>query len=223
MPTLYDLTAELEALQDDLEMWAEDHDGDVTDYPAERLEKIQGEVKDKVLGIAVFIKNLKSDVKAFTEEKKALAKREATLANRAERLKKYLESCVPKNAKFESTKAKVSWANNPPAVQVMVPVESLPEKFVRRADPEADKAEMKASMLEYEIELKDDLGNSLFTTDGQPMKIKELQVRWPKPVTETPTDADTLDDAIEKVAVERDEPDYIVLARMVQGKSLRIS
>ena len=199
MPTLYDLTAELNALLEDMEMWAEDHGGDITDYPLERIEKLEGDVKTKVLNIAVLIKDLRAEEKALKEEKLAVAKRQAAKGNKEERLLKYLESALPKNAKFESARAVVSWANNPPAVVVLAKVEHMPEKYLVRPEPQVAKEKLKADMLPYQVPELDDQGAPIPGPDGQPLMRTEVQVRWP-----------------------REGGGEYTLAKMVQGKRISI-
>ena len=215
--TLYELTEEQQAIMDDMAMWAEDNGGDVTDYPMERLEKLEGDIKSKVLKCAVMFKEWKSQGAAIKAEEQSLAKRRKVHEGRGDRIKAYMESCLPANAKFEDPRASVSWKNNPPAVEVLVPVSELPELYVRRADPEADKAELKARMQPYEVPLLDGLGNQMF--DGEtPLMTTVAEVRWPKPALvieggEVPF-ANVCDDP--------SIPDYIILARLTQGRSLMI-
>ncbi len=205
-PTLYDLTADMQAALDDLEMWAEDHDGDVTDYPFDRLEKLEGDIKDKVLKCAVMYKEWKAMGDVIRDEEKSLAKRRKAWDNRGDGIKRYMESCLPPNAKFENGRASVTWRKNPPAVEVLVNAQELPALFIKHPEPEADKTALKAKMVEYEIDLLDGLGSPIFDADNKPLKRFELQVRWPVPVEDQ--------DRIGKKE--------IVLAREKQGRSLLI-
>lgn len=206
--TLFDLTEEMKALTDDLEAWAEDHEGDVTDYPMERLDKLEGEVKDKVLKCAALYKEWRAQGEAIREEEKAMAKRRQAHDNRGARLKAYMESCLPPNAKFEGPRASVSWKKNPPSVEVLVDVDQLPAKY-KRITVEVDKSALKADMTEFEVPVVDSLGQPAFDTDGKPLVEKQFQVRWPKILPEG-----------EDLFAEK-EPD-MVLARLKAGRSLVI-
>jgi hypothetical protein len=211
--TLYELTEEQQTIMDDMAMWAEDNDGDVTDYPVERLEKLEGDIKSKVLKCAVMYKEWKSQGAAIKAEEQNLAKRRKVHEGRGDRIKSYMESCLPQNAKFEDSRASVSWKNNPAAVELLVPVETLPELYIRRAEPEADKGELKARMQVYEVPLLDGLGAPVF--DGEtPVMTTVAQVRWPKPVAD--------DVPFAEAPADPNAPDYIILARLTQGRSLMI-
>jgi hypothetical protein len=205
-PSLFELSEELQVMIEDMELWAEDHEGDVSEYPMSRLEKLEGDVKDKVLKCAMMYKEWKATGEAIREEEKSLAKRRKTHENRGDRLKMYMESCLPPNAKFENARASVSWKNNPPAVDVLVDAEKLPELFVKRPAPEVDKMALKGAMLEYEVPTVDGLGDPVYDTENKPMVHKEYQVRWPVPVDEQ-----------EKLGAKE-----IVLAKLKQGRSLLI-
>lgn len=223
MPTLYDLTAELTALLEDMEAYAEDHDGDITDYPMERIEKLEGDLKEKALKVACMVKELKADSKAISEERKVLAAREKAKANKAERLVEYLESCLPDNAVFENTRAKISWANNPPAVEVLVPVELIPEPYLVRPAPEVSKEKLKVAMLPYQVPVLDGLGEPVLGPDEKPLTREELQVRWPLPTGKKRkvTKAGD-DDGGEPIEVEEDVLEEIPIARMVRGRRISI-
>lgn len=229
--TLFEMTEEMKALMEDIEMFS-DEGGDVTDYPFERLDKLEGEIKDKVLKCAVMFKEWKRTGEAIKAEEENLAKRRKAHEGNGSRIRAYLESCLPANAKFEDARASVSWKKNPAAVEVLAPIAVIPEKFLRRKDPEVDKAELKACMQEFQIPETDDLGNPLFDTEGKPLIRTELQVRWPKPVQDAPLANDGDDDDLFPAAAEapadpmdvdpNDLDKVFIVARMVQGKSLLI-
>jgi Siphovirus Gp157 len=219
-PTLFDLSEELKLMIEDMEMWAEENEGDVTEYPMERIEKLEGDIKEKVLKCAVMYKEWKAQAVAIKSEEDALAKRRKAHQNKQENIKKYMESCLPPNAKFEDSRSSVAWKRNPPSVELLVPVESLPELFIRRAEPEADKTELKARMVEFEIPLKDTLGDPIFDSDGKPMTAIEYQVRWPKAKPEVdPDELPFANNPDEKI---KSDSNYTVLARLIQNKSLII-
>lgn len=216
--SLYEMTEELKALMDDLDMWAEDHEGDITDYPMERLEKLEGDVKEKALKIAGMYKDLKANEEMLAEEAKALAARKKAHGNKKDRLKKYLESCLPPNAKWENARAAIAWKKNPPAVEVLVPVEQLPTKY-QVVTREASKADLKLDMTPFTVPELDGLGQPVYDTDSKPVTREELQVRWPMPTGEKrllPGEEEGAD------PVEVDVLEDRVIARMVQGKSLTI-
>jgi hypothetical protein len=215
-PTLYDLTEELKALRDDLEMWAEENDGDISTYPMERLDKLEGDVKAKVLKCAQLYKEWNAQAKVIAAERKALAAREKAHENRGERIRAYIESCLPPNAKYEDGRSAVSWKNNPPAVEVLIPADQLPKKY-QKITIEADKLGLKADMKARTVEVKDGLGQPAYDTEGKPLTREELQVVWPMPNGEKRMVGDGHDEPYEQDVLEDR-----VIARMVQGRSLSI-
>lgn len=221
MPTLYDLSEELQLLQEDLAAWAEDHEGDVTNYPMERIEKLEGDVKAKVLKIAELYKALKAEGKAIAEEKKTLAAREKAKNGRGDRLREYMASVLPPNAKYEGPRAAVSWKNNPPAVKLCIPedkLDSLPARY-QRITREANLEALKADMVEADIPATDNTGAPILDADEKPILVKALQVTWPMPTGEKRMVAGD-DDGGEPHEV--DVLEERVIARMVQGRSLLI-
>lgn len=230
--TLYDMTDEMRGIMDDIDMFV-DEGGDVTEYPFARLDKLEGEIKDKVIKCAVMYKEWKRTAEAIEIEEDNLFKRRQAHTKRGEQLKKYMESCLPPNAKFEDPRAVVSWKNNPPKVEVIAPIEVMPEKFLKRPPPEIKLAELKACMQEFEVPVLNDLGEQVFDTEKQPLVRTELQVRWPKPVQDAPLATDSEeDDVLFPAAAEaqadpldvdpKDLDKVFILARMVQGRSLQI-
>lgn len=177
MPTLYEISADVALLEAEMEEHAEANAGDISTFPTEKLDALQGQLSEKALKVAVYYKNLNSDYEAFKQEKKALQARQTALGKRAERLKAYLEYCVPQNANYKNTQARVKWQRNPPACVVAVGVDLLPQKFCQPREADIDK--LKASMQEYEIDDVDSDGNVNRGADGAPMKRIVKQVRWP--------------------------------------------
>ncbi len=216
--SLYDMTEEWKLLLEDLDLWAEEHGGDVTDYPFVRLDKLEGEVKDKALRIACLFKDLKAREEAIAEEAKSLAARKKSVKNHKDRLKVYLESCLPQNAKWSSPKAELAWKNNPPAVEVLVDVDLLPAKY-QVVTWEAKLETLKGDMVEVEIQETDVTGAPVFDTEDKPVMLKVKQVTWPMPTGEKKTVAGDEDGG------EPHEVDVLedrVIARMRQGRSIVI-
>lgn len=56
------------------------------------LESIEGEIEDKVDGIAKMIRNIEGDINAFKAEEERMYQRRTTLINRKESIKNYLAS-----------------------------------------------------------------------------------------------------------------------------------
>lgn len=216
-PSLFDLSEELRAVLAEMADWAEAHDGDVSEFPMDRMEKLEGDVKAKVLKCARMVKEENALAKSIAEVEKGLKARRTAHAAHVERFKAYIASCLPANAKYEDEVTAVSWKNNPPAVEVLVEAKILPARYAKRADPEADLTALKADMVPFQVPVLDAEKKPVLDGDGKPVLRTELQVRWPIPTGEKkqiPGEDGEM--------VEADVTEDKVIARMVQGRSLMI-
>lgn len=94
----------------------------------ERLENLFMERNQKIENVALWIKNLQSDVLAFEAEKKAFEKRKKDAENKIEGLKKWLAMAL-QGDKFSTGKCAVSFRRSE---QVDIPDESLvPKEFMK--------------------------------------------------------------------------------------------
>lgn len=80
--------------------------GEIVD--TERLKMLEVEKEKKIENIALWIKNLEAEAEALKKEKEAFAAREKSARNKAESLKKYLESTLC-GEKFQTTKCSISF------------------------------------------------------------------------------------------------------------------
>lgn len=152
--TLYELTDEYLAILREADIWAEEHEGDLSEFPLnERLQEVGGSREDKVLNIAVFIKNLKAEAAAHGAEAKAQAAKEKALLNKAERLRVWIERNTTHAEKFKDHRAQVRWQANPPSVILDAEFEAdprkLPERF-QRLSVEVNKAALKEAAVEVD-------------------------------------------------------------------------
>lgn len=217
-PSLFDLTEELRGLMGAMEEWAESHEGDVSEFPLDRLGKLEGDVKDKVLKCASMIKEEKRLALSIKGMEKGLADRRKAHDAHVERFEAYVESCLPDNAKYEDDFVSVAWKKNPAAVDVLVDAAVLPEKYLKRPKPEPDLTALKADMVSFDVPIVDDEGKPILGEDESPVTRPELQVRWPVPTGEKRSLPSV--DGTEPVEV--DVTEEKVVARMAQGKSLQI-
>ena len=74
----------------------------------------------KIEGIALYIKNLDSDVTALKAEETALAERRKAAENTAARLKEFLTNMLTDGEKFETPRVKLSWRKSK-SVRVLIP------------------------------------------------------------------------------------------------------
>ena len=82
----------------------------------QRLEKLQrnlnmltGRKTDKILNIAVFIKNIKSDVEQLKEETRVLQAKKKRYENKIEYLEWLLMNNIDVGEEFEDSRVRISW------------------------------------------------------------------------------------------------------------------
>lgn len=117
MSSLYDIDSRILNLTDK-------ETGEILDEQA--FEALQMERNEKLENIALWVKNLTSEAEALKAEEKAFAEREKAARNKAESLKRYLDSAL-KGQKFNTTKVAISYRKST-SVDVL-DVEKLPEAY----------------------------------------------------------------------------------------------
>ena len=115
--------------------------GEIID--AEKLDALQIERDEKLENVALWIKDLTAEAAALKAEKQAFADRQKAAETKAESLKKWLSKAL-EGEKFKTTKVAVSFRKTQ-SVQVS-DIWELDEKFVKFAEPTADKAAIKAAI-----------------------------------------------------------------------------
>ena len=152
--TLYQIE---EAILDCVDM----ETGEIVD--CEKLAELQMERDVKVQNIALWVKNLEADAKAYKEEKDTFAAKQKAAENKAESLKKFLSTYLAGQS-FKSTKVNVSFRSST-AVNV-TDITKLPEQFLKFVEPTADKAAIKKMLQEG------------FTVDGAELVTNQnIQIR----------------------------------------------
>jgi hypothetical protein len=95
------------------------------DLPAEvindTLEALTGEIEDKAVNVAKFLRNMETTAQAIKEVEAAMAKRRKNLENRISWMKAYLKGNMEQNGitKTECPYFKLSLQSNPPAVTIL--------------------------------------------------------------------------------------------------------
>jgi hypothetical protein len=142
MLKIYEINEEMQALDGLLDSWAGNHEGDITDFPLnDELERLEGEREEKLLNLAVWVKDLKAEAEAFTNEIKRLQGRQKALINKSERIKEFIDYNLQKGEKLSDTRAVLSYRKSTQVV-LDVPVEDLPPEFVKTSVA-ADKTALK--------------------------------------------------------------------------------
>lgn len=121
--------------------------GEITDF--DKFEALQMERNEKLENIALWVKNLLSEAEALKAEEKAFAERRKAAENKAESLKRYLDSAL-KGQKFNTTKVAISYRKST-SVDVQ-DVEKLPEAYRKTVTTvSADKTAISAALKAGEL------------------------------------------------------------------------
>jgi hypothetical protein len=115
--------------------------GEIID--TDKLLDLQLAFDEKVEGIACWIKNLLADAEAIKTEKNNLAEREKACRNKAESLKKYLNSALD-GEKFKTAKVSISYRKSE-SVEVD-DINKVDKLFLKCSDPTVDKTAVKKAL-----------------------------------------------------------------------------
>lgn len=144
--TLYELGEEALMGENALMTWAEEHDGDITECPMlEIMEKIEGDIKEKLLGWAIWFKNVESESESIKSEIAKLNARKKSLDSQAERIKGTISHFL-KDKTIKNSKVVIKRTNSK---QVVVSdKEALDDKYLRviPEKSEPDKNAIKAAV-----------------------------------------------------------------------------
>lgn len=149
--SLYQLNNELFLAEQMLEEWAEEHEGDITDFPLnEELDKLEMDRDTKALNVGVWYKNLLAQAEAIKDEVRVLSRRKQTMENAAARMKLYLQDNVPQGIKLENSRCKISWRKN---TAVALPEGITPEEL-KKLSPSLTKTTVEFSKSAIGEEIK---------------------------------------------------------------------
>lgn len=109
----------------------------------ELFEKLQLEKDEKIENVALWIKNLSSDVESMENEKKAFEKRIKACKNNVSSLKTYLEM-VLNGDKFQTAKCSITFRKSK-SIEV-TDISKLEKNYLKYAEPTADKAAIKKAI-----------------------------------------------------------------------------
>ena len=135
MATLYEINKDLlNCITTEEGMTVNTETGEVIDVAA--LEALELERSEKIRNIALWIKNLKSDVTALDAEEKAFKARKDAAKRKAEQLSKYLAD-VLNGEKVTGTDFAITWRKST-AVNV-TDEKAIPPTFLVPQPPKVDK------------------------------------------------------------------------------------
>lgn len=139
MASLYEIE---QAILDTVDM----ETGEVIDF--EKLEELALERDKKIENIALWIKNLEADAKAFKEEKDSFAQKQKAAESRANSLKSYLTSYLD-GTTYKSNKVSISFRASKAAevydLDALMRYDDC-DSFLKYKDPELDKTAIKKAI-----------------------------------------------------------------------------
>lgn len=142
MATLYEINQNiLNCITTEEGMTVNTETGEVIDLEA--LEQLELERSEKIRNIALWIKNLKSDVTALDAEEKAFKARKDAAKRKAEQLSKYLAD-VLNGEKVTGTDFVISWRKST-AVNVL-DEKAIPPTFLVPQPPKVDKTSISKAL-----------------------------------------------------------------------------
>ena len=109
----------------------------------ELFEKLQLEKDEKIENVALWIKNLSSDVESMENEKKAFEERIKAAKNKVSSLKTYLEM-VLNGEKFQTSRCSITFRKSK-SIEV-TDISKLEKNYLKYAEPMADKTAIKKAI-----------------------------------------------------------------------------
>lgn len=141
--TLFDLVGDYLRLYE----MADDPDTDPQAF-FDTMEGIEGEIEDKADGYACVIAKLNGEAKAIKEQEERLYNRRMAIENNVKRMKENLQVAmeVTGKTKFRTTLFNYWVQNNPTSVVLDTDIYSIPDKFIKYAEPEVNKTLLKEAL-----------------------------------------------------------------------------
>ena len=109
----------------------------------ELFEKLQLAKDEKIENVALWIKNLSSDVEGMENEKKAFEERIKAAKNKIISLKSYLEMAL-NGEKFQTAKCSINFRKSKSVT--VLDISKLDKEYLKYADPTADKTAIKKAI-----------------------------------------------------------------------------
>lgn len=119
--------------------------GEILD--ADKLTELQIAKEEKIKNVGEWYLNLLAEAKALKEEKEKFAQRQKVAENKAESLKRWLDFAL-QGERFKATTVQISYRKSE---QVVIDdIYKVDEKYLKYAEPTADKAEIKKALKQGE-------------------------------------------------------------------------
>jgi len=127
MKPLFEIHSDIKRIESEMEAWAIEHEGDVTDFPlGDKLESLEMEKQEKILAIAKYIKNIDAEASMLKSESDRMVKRHRAVSAKKERLKEYLKNFAEKGINYQDEQVVVSWRKSE---QVYIDPAAKPEQM----------------------------------------------------------------------------------------------
>lgn len=140
--TLYEIDDQIWNL---LETAVDPETGEFLPDASAQLEALQMERDRKVENLACAVKNYRAEAAAIKAEEDALEKRRKAVEAKAERAKSFLNYALA-GEKFKSAKVSVSYRTFPAVELDDSFMQTAPDEFIRRRDPEPNKVAIMAAL-----------------------------------------------------------------------------
>jgi hypothetical protein len=142
---LYNIDLMLNQLFEEMDAWAEAHEGVVDKSYIELLNDLNMAKDEKILNIARYMKGLDAEAKAFTDEIKKLQARKQSFENKYDYLWNYICNHADKGKKIEDKTTVISWRKSE-SVQI-VNDNDIPEGFIKvKVERSPDKLAIKEAI-----------------------------------------------------------------------------
>ena len=110
---LYDINTEIHTVQMMLEEWAQEHEGDITDFPLnDNLAGITMDRETKLLSIACVIKDYEADADGLDAEIEKINKRKKSVQSKADSMRSWLERNLTIGEKLKDSRAEIGWSKS---------------------------------------------------------------------------------------------------------------
>ena len=106
---LFEIKSEYENLLQAAFDCAEESEGVIPDDLGNALESVEANYEEKIHNCLLYYKNQQAEADAINAEAKKLSARAKSASNRAEWMKKYLQSCCTEGVKCSFPDAAISW------------------------------------------------------------------------------------------------------------------
>lgn len=126
---LYEINEMLKDAFDEIDKYAEEHEGVLDHSYIELLDLINLAKDEKLLNVAKYVKGIEAEADAFDIEIEKLKKRKTALNNKADSLRNYILMNADKGKKIEDPTTIISWRKSE-FVNVL-DEKLLPEDFIK--------------------------------------------------------------------------------------------